>query len=76
MLEISILWMLDVGIFLPSVQAFTLYPLNKPLRAGLHIGGVGFVRIDVHREGEARVHSHEHVTKDQLSISGDPHAHD
>src|SRR5262245_42917210 len=50
--------------------------LDVSSRAGLDVGGVRLVRVDVHGQREVRVHAHQHVAEDQFAVAGDPHAHD
>src|SRR5579862_9438876 len=58
-----------------TVSPLVLNPVNVALGAGLDIGGVGLVGVDVHGQREVRVHAHQNVAKDQLSIAGNAHAH-
>ena len=49
---------------------------DEALRAGLNIGGVGFIGVNVHGQPEAWVDAHEHVAELQLAVAGNAHAHD
>jgi hypothetical protein len=61
---ISAAWWLMVGRkFSIALVSFALDCVDVPLRARLYIRCVPFVRIDVHREFEIRIHSHQHVAK-------------
>src|SRR5262249_41788876 len=50
--------------------------VNVTLRAGLDVGGVRLVRVDVHGQREVRVHANQHVAEDQLAVTGDAHTHE
>lgn len=50
-----------------------LNPVQAALHAGLEVGGIGFIRVDVHGEPKARVHANAHIAKDEFAVAW--HAH-
>src|SRR6516164_4345321 len=56
------------------ISPLALDPVDIALGASLHVGGIRLVRVDVHRQSEIRVHSDEHVAKDQFAVALDAHA--
>src|SRR5688572_15585520 len=59
----------DVIVALADWSSFALDSFNETFRPGLDMGRIGFVRVNVHGQREARVHAHQHVTKDQFAIA-------
>ena len=49
-------------------------PAIVDLHAGLEVGGVGFVRVDVHRQAEVRIHADAHVAEHQFAVARHAHA--
>ena len=62
--------------FLAALVSLTLDSVDETLRAGLYVGGVSFVGVDVHGEFEARIHPHQHVAENKFAVAGDAHAHE
>src|SRR5262249_29718966 len=56
--------------------SLALDPVDVTARAGLYVGGVSFVGVDVHGEFETRIDPHEHVAENKLAISRNAHAHE
>src|SRR5215510_6364604 len=56
-------------------SAFALNSFDVTLRSGLDTGRVGFVRVNVHGQGVARIDAHQHVAENQFAIAGNAHAH-
>src|SRR5262245_66118824 len=65
-----------MGISLSVPSALALDAFDKPLRAGLDVGRVGFVGVNVHGERKTQIHAHEHVAENQLPVAGYADAHD
>ena len=49
--------------FLAALVSLTLDSVDVTLRAGLYVGSVSFIGVDVHGQFEARIHSHQHVAE-------------
>src|SRR3954467_8320944 len=57
------------------VSGFLLKSFDVTLRAGLHTGCVGLVRVDVHGESKTWIHTHEDISENKFAITFDPNAH-
>ena len=60
--------------FLAALVSLALDADDISLGSGFDIRGVRFVGVDVHGQGETRIHANQHVAKDQLAIAGDADA--
>ena len=58
-----------------SLVLSALDNVDESLRTGLDVGGIGFVRVDMHGESETWIDPDENIAKDQLTIALDPNAH-
>src|SRR5262249_51097873 len=59
-----------------TVSPLALNALDVARRAILDVGGVGLIGVDVHGQGEVRVHAPQHVAEDQFAVAADAHAHE
>ena len=50
--------------------------INVALCAGLYVGGVGFIGIDVHCQGGIWVDSYQNISEDQFAVAGYAYADD
>jgi hypothetical protein len=56
---------LMVGLkFLAALVSLTLDSVDVTLRAGLYVGGISFIGVDVHGKFETRIHPHQDVAED------------
>src|SRR4051794_16441626 len=55
----------------PGESPFALDSFNESFHAGLDVGRVSFIGVNVHGKRKARVHAHQHIAKDQLAIASD-----
>src|SRR5262249_54845888 len=60
---------------LAGLVFLALDSVDVAVRTGFDVRGVSFVGVDVHREFEIRIHTHQHVSENQFAISLDSHAH-
>jgi hypothetical protein len=49
--------------FLAALVSLTLDSVNVTPRAGLYVGSVSFIGVDVHGEFETRVHPHQDISE-------------
>src|SRR5262245_36984614 len=64
-----------VEIFVLSLLSLALDCVDVALCTGLHICGVSFVSVNMHREFESWVHAHQHVSENELAVAANPYTH-
>src|SRR2546423_3933227 len=62
--------------FLAALVSLALDCVDVTVGAGLYVGGVSFIGVDVHGEFKTRIYSHQHVSKNQFAVSRDTHPHE
>ena len=54
--------------------SLVLNGVDVALGPSLDMGGIGFIRIDMHRESETRIHPDQDIAKDKFAVARNPDA--